>query len=56
MEDRIVKLEAAIAHQEKMLDEVNEVVTAQQAKIDQLEGRIEAILQHLKGGVDVAGE
>lgn len=48
MEDRIIALEAAIAHQEKLLDEMNEVVTGQQAKIVHLEARIEAILGHLR--------
>lgn len=56
-EDRLIELEARIAYQDKTIDEVNEVLIAQQAKIAQLEGRVEAILLHLRErAVDTAGE
>ena len=57
MEERIIELEARIAYQDKTIEEVNEVLISQQAKIDALEGRIAAIMRHLQAqAVDPAGE
>lgn len=36
-EERFIDLESRLAHQDQLLHELNEVVTAQQAKIMQLE-------------------
>ncbi len=44
MDDRITELEIKLAHQEKMLDELNEVVTGQWKDIDILKKKF--VLMH----------
>lgn len=45
MEDRIAELEIALAHQQKVCDDLNEVVTAQTAEIAELKRRMEALVK-----------
>ncbi|OUS08249.1 SlyX protein [Rhodobacterales bacterium 52_120_T64] len=44
-EDRITRLEEAIAHQSALVEELNEVVTNQAAEIDQLNRRVSMLMQ-----------
>ncbi len=39
VEDRFIELETKLAHQEKMLDELNEVIIAQGKEIDALKDK-----------------
>ena len=55
MEERIIELEARLAHQERTLEEVNEVITRQQGEIDRLQARMEAIVKHLRDAGDDTG-
>jgi len=52
MENRITELETKIAHQEKLLDELNEVVTGQWRDIDILKKKfvlLNEMIQQLDG-------
>ena len=44
-EDRITRLEEALAHQSALLEELNEVVTAQATEIDLLNRRVAMLMQ-----------
>lgn len=44
-EDRITRLEEALAHQSTVVEELNEVVTGQAAEIDQLNRRVAKLMQ-----------
>ncbi len=44
-EDRITRLEEALAHQSALLEELNEVVTDQATEIDQLTRRVSMLMQ-----------
>ena len=48
MEARIIELETRIAYQERLVHELNEVITRQQNQIDALRADYERILAHLK--------
>ena len=50
MEARIIELETRIAYQERLIQELNEVITRQQNQIDALRADYERILAHLKTG------
>ncbi len=61
MRDEIISLETRLAFQEKMIDELNQIVYRQQTQIDFLIGRYPEILEKLKGiergeNVQQAGE
>lgn len=47
-EERFVDLETRLAHQDQMLHELNEVVTAQQAKIMQLEELCRSLIDRVR--------
>jgi len=47
-EDRFIDLETRLAYQDQLLNELNEVVTAQQAKIMQLEELCKALVQRVR--------
>jgi SlyX protein len=44
-EDRITRLEEALAHQSALLEELNEVVTAQATEIDLVNRRVAMLMQ-----------
>jgi len=44
-EDRITRLEEALAHQSALVEELNEVVTGQATEIDQLNRRVSMLMQ-----------
>ncbi len=52
LEDRVVDLETHLAHQARVIEDLNAVVTAQAAIIDRLSARIE----RLSGQVEEIGE
>ncbi len=52
LESRIIDLETQIAHQTRMVEELNEVVTAQAALIDRLQRRLDTLVD----GVEELGE
>ncbi len=47
-EDRFIDLETRLAHQDQLLNELNDVVTGQQAKIMQLEELCKALIQRVR--------
>jgi SlyX protein len=53
-EDRFIDLETRLAHQDQLLNELNDVVTAQQAKIMQLEELCKALIQRVRSVGDGA--
>ena len=44
-EDRITRLEEALAHQSALLEELNEVITGQTTEIDLLNRRVAMLMQ-----------
>jgi SlyX protein len=51
-EERFIDLETRLAHQDQLLNQLNDVVTEQQAKIMQLEALCKSLIQR----VQVVGE
>lgn len=47
-EDRFIDLETRLAHQDQLLNELNDVVTEQQAKIMQLEELCRSLIQRVQ--------
>ena len=47
-EDRFIDLESRLAHQDQLLNELNDVVTAQQAKIMQLDELCRSLIQRVR--------
>lgn len=47
-EERFVDLEMRLAHQDQMLHELNDVVTAQQAKLMQLEDLCKSLIDRVR--------
>ena len=47
-EDRFIDLETRLAHQDQLLNQLNDVVTEQQAKIMQLEEMCKALIQRVR--------
>jgi SlyX protein len=47
MEDRLIELETRLAFQEHTLQELNEVVTAQQRQLDRIEQQIAELAERL---------
>ncbi len=47
-EERFIELESRAAHQDQLLNELNDVVTAQQAKIMQLEELCKSLLGRVR--------
>ena len=47
-EDRLVDIESKLAHQDQLMLELNDVVTAQQAKIMQLEQLCSSLLERVR--------
>jgi SlyX protein len=55
-EERFIDLETKLAHQDQLLNELNDVVTAQQAKIMQLEELCNALIQRVRASSDSVPE
>ena len=49
MEQRLTDMEMLIMHQGHVIDQLNEVVTAQQNSIDHLVKELKVIKEHLRG-------
>ena len=49
-EERFIDLETKLAHQDQLLNELNDVVTSQQAKIMQLEELCKTLIQRVRAG------
>jgi len=47
-EERFIDLETRLAHQDQLLNELNDVVTAQQAKLMQLEELCKALIDRVR--------
>ena len=47
-EERIVELESKLAYQDQMLEELNEVVTDQQARLMQLEELCRSLVERIR--------
>ena len=56
MEERLVKLETKVAHQDHIIEELNSVVTEQQQEIDQLKDQLKTVVEHVKAGLPFAEE
>ena len=56
-EDRLIDLESKLAHQDQLLNELNEVVTEQQARIMQLEQLSASLIDRVRAiGESTPGE
>ncbi len=49
MEERLAELEMRVTFQDQTIQELNEVVTRQQAQIDRLAREVETLKSHLAG-------
>ena len=47
-EDRLIDLESKLAHQDQLLNELNDVVTEQQARIMQLEQLSNSLMERVR--------
>ena len=55
-EERFIDLETRLAHQDQLLHELNDVVTAQQAKLMQLEELCRTLIDRVKATGDSGPE
>jgi SlyX protein len=55
-EDRFIDLESRLAHQDQLLNELNDVVTEQQARLMQLEELCKALVQRLRSAGEGTAE
>jgi len=55
-EERFIDLETRLAHQDQLLNELNDVVTAQQSKIMQLEELCKALIQRVRASSEALPE
>jgi SlyX protein len=55
-EERFIDLESRLAHQDQLLNELNDVVTEQQAKIMQLEDMCKLLVQRVRSVGDGISE
>lgn len=53
-EERFVDLESRLAHQDQLLNELNDAVTRQQAKIMQLDGLCQSLIERVRSMADTA--
>lgn len=51
-EARFIDLETRLAHQDQLLNELNDVVTSQQAKIMQLDALCQSLIERLRSMAD----
>jgi len=47
MEERIIELETKTAYQDRIIEELNEIVTAREKRIEKLEKRLDALARRL---------
>lgn len=47
-EERFIELESRLAHQDQMLDELNDVVTSQQARLMQVEELCRSLIDRVR--------
>jgi SlyX protein len=52
LEKRIVDLELRFMKSEKLIDELNDVIVAQQRELDRLAGEVKSLREQLLSGVD----
>ncbi|MGI9235702.1 MAG: SlyX family protein [Woeseiaceae bacterium] len=52
-EERFIDLESKLAHQDQLLNELNDVVTSQQAKIVQLDTLCKSLIERVRSMADV---
>lgn len=55
-EERFIDLESRLAHQDQLLNDLNEVVTEQQSKLMQLEELCRALIQRVRAVGDSMAE
>lgn len=55
-EERFIDMETRLAHQDQLLNELNDVVTLQQTKIMQLEELCKALIQRVRAAGDSLAE
>ncbi len=58
MEQRVTELESRLAHQERMIEDMNEVLVAQRETVERLERELDAVRRYLRDerGEDSAPE
>lgn len=55
-EDRLVNIEIKLTQQEDAVEELNKVICEQQKRVEQLEAICAALINHVKGLSETAGE
>ncbi|MDD5240514.1 MAG: SlyX family protein [Sulfuricella sp.] len=55
-DDRLVNIEIKLTQQEDAVEELNKVICAQQKRVEQLEAICAALIDHVKGLSEAAGE
>ena len=53
-EDRFVDIEIKLAHQEDMVESLNEVVIQQSRRIDQLEAMVSQLAEHIRNNAQTS--
>ena len=53
-EERFIDLESRLAHQDQLLNELNDVVTSQQAKIMELNTLCQSLIERVRSMADTA--
>ena len=53
-EERFIDLESRLAHQDQLLQQLNDVVTSQQAKIMQLDALCKSLIERVRSIADAA--
>ncbi|MDP6388907.1 MAG: SlyX family protein [Alphaproteobacteria bacterium] len=48
MEQRVTELESRLAHQERMIEDMNEVLVAQRETVERLERELDAVRGYLR--------
>ena len=55
-EDRLIEIETKLAHQEQLVNELNDVITEQQARIMQLEQLSKSLIERVRAIGESGGE
>lgn len=56
IDDRLIDIEIKLTQQEDAVEELNKVICEQQKRIEQLEAICAALINHVKGLSEAAGE